>query len=554
MRIYLYRIAGSLLGLGIVLSCFVLFHLGGHVWQFSQLIGALVGGCVTLFVVRSAWKSSPTFSPPLSPDEEGESWVGKEQLGWTLIGCGAVMWSIGECLWRIYVLALHQSPFPSWADMGYSLLPPLVFVGLLMQPAPRKGNNRYFLLLDSLIAMGSLLAIAWYLLLGSLATASGEDLLAKYLGLYYPTSDIALLSCVFFLLLRAEGTLYQIKARRYGLLILGLGLSIFAVSDFLFNVQQNLGTYVDGTWVDLGWPLGLLTVGIAAAVRRFLPVLPRERQGTGQDDVLMKSRLGLGNLTIYGLVGLLFCVLCINIFSTGKAQIQQRPVLLISVLIIVALVVTRQIMTILENYRLVSRQAAVVQQLEQVNRRMEEQGRMIAQRNIDLEQGIAHLKEVQAQLANGNTRARAQIKSGELLSLAGSFNLMADRLVRTEGVDNYLQRLTKALGDLSMALERQRMGNPLRLPPSYREFPEIKRLLLAMGMSETPRAEQQIPASTQSGDKRSMPEIQRTPIPPVQRDEPTSHQSMRTPPNRQCQPLVSWGQRLKKQQEFEQDR
>ncbi len=490
MRIHLYRIAGSLIGLGVVLSCFVLFHLGGKVWQFSQLIGALIGGCVTLFVVHSSRKSSLLLSPPLSTSEESELWVGKEQLGWTLIGCGAVMWSIGECLWRIYVLVLHQSPFPSWADMGYSLLPPLVFLGLLLQPTPSKGNNRYFLLLDSLIAMGSLLAIAWYLLLGSLATASGEDLLAKYLGLYYPTSDIALLSCVFFLLLRAEGSLYQIKARRYGLLILGLGLSIFAVSDFLFNVQQNLGTYVDGTWVDLGWPLGLLTVGIAATVRRFLPVLPKERQGTGQDVVPMKSRLGLGNLTIYGLVCLLFCVLCINIFSTDKAQIQQRPVLLISVLIIVALVVTRQIVTILENYRLVSRQAAVLQQLEQVNRRMEEQGHMIAQRNIDLEQGIAHLKEVQAQLANGNTRARAQIRSGELLSLAGSFNLMADRLVRTEGVDNYLQRLTKALSDLSMALEQQRMGNPFRLPPSCREFPEIRRLLLAMGVSETPRAGQ----------------------------------------------------------------
>ena len=144
------------------------------------------------------------------------------------------------------------------------------------------------------------------------------------------------------------------------------------------------------------------TVGIAAAVRRFLPVLPRERQGTGQDDVLMKSRLGLGNLTIYGLVGLLFCVLCINIFSTGKAQIQQRPVLLISVLIIVALVVTRQIATILENYRLVSRQATVLQQLEQANQRLEEQRRMITRRHIDLEQGITHLKEVHAQLANGN--------------------------------------------------------------------------------------------------------------------------------------------------------
>ena len=85
MRSRLYRITSSLIGLGAVLSCFVLFHLGGSIWQFSQFTGALVGGCVTLFVVHAIRQ--------LSINEEGEPWVDREQLGWTLIGCGAIMWS-----------------------------------------------------------------------------------------------------------------------------------------------------------------------------------------------------------------------------------------------------------------------------------------------------------------------------------------------------------------------------------------------------------------------------------------------------------------------------
>jgi hypothetical protein len=505
MRI-LYRLLGFIVGAGVVLSCLVLFHLGWGIWQFSQLTGAFIGGCITLFAIRSSLRSTEAVEP----------WLGKEQLGWTLIGWGAIMWGIGECFWRYYVLVLHQSPFPSWADAGYSALPILVFIGLLLQPSLNKENNRPFIILDSLIAMGSLLAIGWALLLGSLATASNEDLLAKMLGLYYPTSDIALLSIVIFLLLRAQGAYDYVKARRYGLLILGMGLSIFAISDFLFNVQQNLGTYVDGTWVDLGWPLGLLTVGAAASLRRFFPLSAEEDRAKHIDVAdTMQNRLGLRNLAIYALVAVLFFVLCLNIFSSDPTKIQQRPVLVLSVLIIVALVVVRQILTIMENNRLADRQAYVLGQLAQANQRMEEQARMIVQRNADLEKGITHLKEVHAQLANGNMRARVQINSGDLLPLAGSFNLMADRLSRNDQADTYLRYQTKLLNDLSSALEHHQADQPLTISSSYKEFPEIKRLLFALGLSEKVKIQPPRPAPFNAeGNPRPIPHTPPAPFPP----------------------------------------
>jgi hypothetical protein len=502
----LHRLLSLIIGAGILLSCLVLFHLGWGIWQFSQLTGAFIGGGITLFAIRSRRQLGESVEP----------WLGREQLGWMLIGWGAVMWGIGECFWRYYVLVLHLSPFPSLADVGYSSLPILVFAGLLLQPSLNKENNRLFIILDSLIAMGSLLAIGWALLLGSLATASNEDLLAKTLGLYYPTSDIALLSFVIFLLLRSQGAYDNVKARRYGLLILGMGLSIFAVSDFLFNVQQNLGTYVDGTWVDLGWPLGLLIVGAAASLRRFFPLSQREEQAKHVAVAgVIQNRLGLRNLAIYVLVAVLFFVLCLNIFSSDPATIQQRPVLVISVLIIVALVVIRQIATILENYRLADRQDAVLGELALANQHMEEQSRMITQRNADLEKGITHLKEVHAQIANGNMRTRAQINSGDLLPLAGSFNLMVERLSRNDRADDYLRRLTKLLNDLSVALERHRADQPLMISPSYKEFPEIQRLLLALGLSEKVRIQPQQPAPARF--EAPLPPLPRTPNTPLPR-------------------------------------
>src|SRR6185437_6303788 len=173
-----------------------------------------------------------------------------------------------------YYIAMGEAPFPSTADIGYTLFPLLVFTGLLLQPSSESGSKRLLVLMDSLIAMGSILAIAWYLLLGSLAQAPGEANLAKFLGLYYPIADMALLSCVVFLLMRGQGRTYEATARRFGLLVVGLGLCFFVASDFLFNIQNNAGTYVEATWVDLGWPLGMMTIGIAAFLRRYLPATP----------------------------------------------------------------------------------------------------------------------------------------------------------------------------------------------------------------------------------------------------------------------------------------
>ena len=189
-------------GLALIMIAILGFHLGGPAFLLLGLYlgtaDALIGGIIVLVSVAL----------PIRSEEDAEPWLSHERFAWILIGLGCLMWGIGDCIWHYYQ-ALGQSPFPSLADIGYSSLPPLIFLGLLLQPSPGSGRNRLMLLLDSLIAMGSLLAIAWYLLLGSLALASGQDPVSKFLGLYYPTSDIPLLTCVVLLLLRSQGRVYQ---------------------------------------------------------------------------------------------------------------------------------------------------------------------------------------------------------------------------------------------------------------------------------------------------------------------------------------------------------
>jgi hypothetical protein len=476
MRLHSRTVLGSVVGVAILMIAILGFHLGGprvlQIGLYSQLIGAFIAGALALLSVNLLFQ----------PGENAELWIGRERFAWSLIGAGCILWGLGECFWRYY-LSIGQNPFPSLADLGYSSLPPLVFLGLLLQPSSGTGRRRLLVLLDSFISMGSILAIAWFLLLGSLAQAPGEATLAKFLGLYYPTTDIALLSCVVFLLLRGQEGIYQAPARRTSLLVLGLGLCVFATSDFLFNVQQNAGTYVDGTWIDLGWPLGMMTMGVAAYLRRFLP----GRVGSVSEEHMGQLprwfRLRAVQMLPYLLVAALFLVLAFNVLSTEKSQQSIRPVLLLVTLIVIGLVIVRQMITMQENERLIRKQAVTLEQLENLHQD-------IAKRQATLEAGVTHLKDIQTRLANGDVRARAHATGNDLWSLAVGLNLMADRMMRSEQTSLKIQKLIKAVADLTSAFERHAAGVPFVVPASCTDFPDLHRLLWAIGLKRTPMAPQ----------------------------------------------------------------
>jgi hypothetical protein len=66
------------------------------------------------------------------------------------------------------------------------------------------------------------------------------------------------------------------------------------------------------------------------------------------------------------------------------------------------------------------------------------------------------------------------------MPLAGSLNLMAERLMRLGQTNVYMHRLLEALGELSIAFERHAKGAPFIIPRSCNEFLEINRLLISL--------------------------------------------------------------------------
>ena len=501
----------AIIWLGVAMVSIVVLHLGGvvalRVGQFAPVVGAFIGG---IMAFGSACLPRKNY-------EKTENWLGFEQFSWILIGFGILMWAMGDSFWR-YFVSIGQSPFPSIADAGYSLFPLLAFVGLLLLPRPGTHTKRLVLLMDSLISMGSLLALSWYFLLGTLAQAPGEASLGKFLGLYYPAADTALISCVVFLLLRGQGRVYQSTARRVSLLLVGLGLCFFVTSDFLFNVQNNAGTYVEATWVDLGWPLGMLTIGLAAYLRRFLPATPEHIIEERMEQGINENNFGLSQFVPYALLILLFLALSANVLTNTPGQQALRPVLLFATLSVVILVIARQVFTIWENKRLTQEQTEALEHLERANRRIEEQAHQLNDYNVELERGIEHLKDVQAHIANGHLKARANLTHGALLPLAASLNLMAERLARLGQNNAYATQLTQGLTELSYAFERHMRGEPFVVPQSCANLLEINRLLVAMRIrSITP------PSLLQSSTQKPATTGQSTGVAPRESSIPTPH-------------------------------
>jgi hypothetical protein len=426
--------------------------------NFCPLLGALIGGVLVLVCTNrpNNWKGN------------GETWLKNERLAWNLIGLGLIAWCIGETIWRYY-RAVGLNPFPSLADLGYSWYPPLVFIGLLLLPSSQSAQKQRFLAMDSLISVGALLSIAWFLLLGSLAQTPNESILAKTLGLYYPTTDALLLSCTVFLVLRGSN---QSAARRLSLFIAGIGLLILTASDFSFNVQSSLQTYMEGTWADLGWPLGFMTIGLAAYVRCFWPITTVQQQPQTSSK---HQGFGFAQAVPYFLLAVLFLLLVFNILSKDATQESIRLVLVIATMIVLGLVLVRQVLTMQENTQLVQAQQVLIQEMEGINQ-------SIAERNAAFETGITHLKDIQTRLANGDVHARAYIATGELWTLANGLNLMADRMMRSDRNQKDAQNITKAISEFSQALVQMKSGNPLILPVSCLHIPEMHHLFQVMGL------------------------------------------------------------------------
>jgi two-component system, cell cycle response regulator len=235
-------------------------------WVYCALIVAAGAGCVTRAVA-----------------------VPEERAAWLVMGVGLVAWAAGEVTWTLIYADDPNPPYPSVADVLYLTFYPASYTSLLLLARSRTDSFRSSLWLDGAIAGLTVAALIATLAFQPIVDATSGGAAEIAVNLAYPVGDLLLLGLVV--------AVFGLNGWRPDpvWLLLGGGLALTAVADGFYLVQSARDEYVQGTLLDLAWPVSALLVAVAAWQ-------PARKKITIQDWLIMAVPVGCGVVAVQLLV------------------------------------------------------------------------------------------------------------------------------------------------------------------------------------------------------------------------------------------------------------
>jgi diguanylate cyclase (GGDEF)-like protein len=182
----------------------------------------------------------------------------EERWAWALLGLGVLAWVLGELYFTVVLWSDASPPVPSPADVGYLLLPPLVFGGLVLLARSRIRGLPATLWVDGVTAGLAAGAISAAAVFEPIFRALGGRPISIATNLSYPIADLLLLGLICGLL--AMGG-WRLDRR---LAIIALGIFCFWASDTIYLIKAAEGTWVSGGPYDPGWWTIAVCIAIAA--------------------------------------------------------------------------------------------------------------------------------------------------------------------------------------------------------------------------------------------------------------------------------------------------
>ena len=362
-------------------------------------------------------------------------------------------------------------PFPGLYDIGFVASYPFFLIGALLLSRRSKatvGGTR--LILDALAVIGASLALSWFFVLSpaiaglSQAPSAG----AAFLAIYFPAGDLFLVAVGAFLMFSPLAN----REQQPVLLRLCLGLFFLAITDSLLGyLSLTPSGFNTGTLQDILWPLSMLFVGLAAieyprSIARGQEQVARSTNGTnGAASLLITGRSSQFTTTLQTIAPFILALTTSAILITfiaprGGTILIQADVIAFALVLVV---VVRQALTLLENNRLTMqmRGELVISKRELfVTRREADEATRSAQEKQALEEGVAVLQRIHAQVARGDFAVRARISGGPLMPIEVSLNLMLDRLSTLTQRGAAYERLLYSIRLLQEALDRNTQGQP----------------------------------------------------------------------------------------------
>ncbi|HUI39419.1 MAG TPA: hypothetical protein VLY86_00655 [Methanothrix sp.] len=157
------------------------------------------------------------------------------------------------------------------ADIGYLLFYPIFAAGILLLPEqPLSSRERIKIILDASIVVASAGLVFWIILITPVLASYEAVTPDLVVSAAYPIMDLILLFALLELLFRKLE-----ESDRMPLLLLALSIAILVITDAIFSIQTEDGTYVSGGLLDTGWPVAYLLLGLAGVLQASTPLLDK---------------------------------------------------------------------------------------------------------------------------------------------------------------------------------------------------------------------------------------------------------------------------------------
>ena len=251
--------------------------------------------------------------------------VRAERSAWFFIGAALLATTGGDVLYDFWYGG--SPPFPSAADAAYLAFYPLLYVGIALLLRRRVSTFSASLWLDGLAAATAAGALASSVLVEVVVNSTHGSRLVVVTNIGYPIGDVLLLALIAFVF---SVTRWQ-PGRAWTLIAVGLLLN--TVGDAVYLYQTAVGSYAEGRYLDLVWPVSLVLVALAAWQRPGR--VPR---------VELQDRAMLGTPIVCGLTATGVLV--------AASQVEMHAIALVLASATIVLVLARTALSFSENTHL----------------------------------------------------------------------------------------------------------------------------------------------------------------------------------------------------------
>jgi diguanylate cyclase (GGDEF)-like protein len=184
---------------------------------------------------------------------------GPQGLGWAMLGAGLILYTLGEAWWAAFGHWREDPlPFPPENALWLAFYPvQVIALWLLMGKVPRRHRNLH----DALVVGGGVFVVLAVFIQWWLSGRADPDPAASLLinGIYV-SGDLVLIALGLLLV-----SVHRFRVSP-GWWLLVTGFIVFALANTLYWVQVARDTYVEGSWLDIGWLISVLALAWAAVI------------------------------------------------------------------------------------------------------------------------------------------------------------------------------------------------------------------------------------------------------------------------------------------------